>query len=369
MPKKGENIYKRKDGRWEGRIQQEDCNSGKGKRISVYGKTYSEVKRKMKLQNAPTSLGSGGNICAIDMAKQCDYWLENKKKQVKESTYQRYYAILEVHIKPWIKNNRQSCNGTDILVHFTDELSKKSLAAGTAKNILSIFNSIIYYMADNGVIDTLPIKSSVPKEQKKPARVLSAYEYEVLAKCLLKDITPIKLGILLSLECGLRIGEICAMKSGSISVTQRVLQVVSTIQRLPCHDENVGGKTRLQLTSPKSLSSIRNIPLTVALCKICKEVISKNDEHYLLTDKERPMEPRMLRYHLYKLCAECGLADVHFHTMRHTFATRCIDAGVEVKSLSEILGHSDTRITMDCYIHPSFESKRANLEKLKLTVY
>lgn len=76
------------------------------------------------------------------------------------------------------------------------------------------------------------------------------------------------------------------------------------------------------------------------------------------------MEPRTLQYRLAKYTKECGLEGVHFHTLRHTFATRCVEVGFEIKSLSEILGHATTTITLDRYVHSSIELKRNNMSKL-----
>ncbi|MEG0910160.1 MAG: tyrosine-type recombinase/integrase [Ruthenibacterium sp.] len=372
MPKKGENIYKRKDGRWEGRCRQNDIWIGEADRLkSVYGKTYTEVKQKMQAQQAlcdnqksrPKMQGG------FDFALCCDEWIAGKKPMLKESTYQRYYETLETHIKPWFAGIRCQKINAELTAQFGNALLQKGLANGTVKNILSVLHMVLNELMQCGRMPDFLTQTELPKEHKQSARVLSMTEYHVLAKYLLRDLNRVKLGILLSLECGLRIGEICALRTGDVSLKRQMLYVRATLQRLPCGEAANNAKTRVLTSTPKSASSMRSIPLTKALGRYCAKWMSSRETDYLLTGDEKPMEPRMLRYHLEHICEICGLQEVHFHTLRHTFATRCIDAGVELKALSEILGHSTTRITMDCYVHPSVETKRTNLEKLKISVY
>ena len=90
------------------------------------------------------------------------------------------------------------------------------------------------------------------------------------------------------------------------------------------------------------------------------------EQHYILSSTPKPVEPRVLQYHFKKYIASCKIADANFHALRHTFATRCVEAGFEIRSLSEILGHSSTRITLECYVHSSMNLKRKNMEKLKI---
>ncbi len=98
--------------------------------------------------------------------------------------------------------------------------------------------------------------------------------------------------------------------------------------------------------------------------ELCDRMRHENGAAYILTGSERCMEPRTLQYRMKKYARDCGLDGVHFHTLRYTFATRAVEAGFEIKSLSEILGHSTTTITLDRYVHSSLEFKRENMRKL-----
>ena len=155
------------------------------------------------------------------------------------------------------------------------------------------------------------------------------------------------------------------MKWKNVSVVDKTVKVEATMQRLPDFDESNGEKTRVVISNPKSDKSLRVIPLTDYAVSLLKEYQDNNPEAYVLTgETDAFIEPRMMQYKLRKYTEECGLNGVHFHTLRHTFATRCVEVDFEIKSLSEILGHSSPRITLERYVHSSMELKRSNMNKL-----
>lgn len=136
------------------------------------------------------------------------------------------------------------------------------------------------------------------------------------------------------------------------------------MQRLKDINSEGNAKTKILIGIPKSNTSVRVIPVTDLIADLCRKMKPKEPDAYVLTGTEDYMEPRTLQYRLEKYTGECGLEDVHFHTLRHTFATRCVEAGFEIKTLSEILGHATTTITLDRYVHSSMELKRNNMKKL-----
>ena len=193
-------------------------------------------------------------------------------------------------------------------------------------------------------------------------RVLSVSEQSVLTEYLLDDMDFIKLGIYLSLFTGIRIGELCALKWENINLYEKMLYVKKTMQRIQTYD--MLQKTKVIISSPKSACSLREIPLPDFLCNMLKKY-KRADDYFLLSGSvQEYVEPRALQYKFKKIIKDCGLTDVNFHALRHTFATRCVEAGFEIKTLSEILGHSSVKITLDRYVHSSMELKRKNMEKL-----
>lgn len=368
MSKKGENIYKRKDGRWEGRYAiEKEAVTGRSRFRSVYGKTYNEVKKKLYEKRIEENRIPRHKNLTI--AEGCDRWMQQKETAVKVSTYQRYHTIIEKHLKPdWGSRLPQDITEEEF-ARYAQKLIQQGLTTGTSRNILSVFRMVLEGMLPHRSGGTLSIKLVFPKERKEKPRVLTPSEYECLASFLLESTDSVHLGLLLALECGLRIGEICALRWNDVRLDEGILHIGSTLQRLSSLQENGAQKTRLVEGSPKSLSSIRDIPLTGELLAICARLYPEDGSSFLLTGTQKPMEPRLLQYRLKRICRDHNLVNVHFHTLRHTFATRCARSGVELKSLSEILGHATTRITLDRYVHPSLEMKRSNLEKLSLANY
>lgn len=180
----------------------------------------------------------------------------------------------------------------------------------------------------------------------------------------MEDLDRCKLGILLSLFTGLRIGEICALRWADISLADKTLTVSNTMQRIMSID-NKQQKTEVIIGNPKSDSSFRVVPLTEMAFQICTTLRCLSPEAFILSGtSHKYVEPRVLQYRLKKYSKECGIKDLHFHVLRHTFATRCVEVGFEIKSLSEILGHSSPRVTLERYIHPSIQLKRDNINKL-----
>lgn len=171
---------------------------------------------------------------------------------------------------------------------------------------------------------------------------------------------------LVALCTGIRIGELCALRWESVSTNDKAIRIAKALQRL--HDTSVsqGARTRIVIGPPKSDTSVRTIPMTEYATGLCRRMKPQSSAAYVLTGTEAFMEPRTLQYRLEKYTQACGLEGVHFHTLRHTFATRAVEVGFEVKSLSEILGHTSVTITLDRYVHASLELKRDNMQKLKV---
>ena len=295
----------------------------------------------------------------------CDKWLHTRKPNVKEATYIKYSTVVEKYIKPQFGcyfpaeiTSGQMENFTDVLI-YEDKLSTR-----TIRDILTILKGILKYTAAFFPEISQVCEISYPKCVKKEMRVLSPEEQQRLIDCLMTDIDNCKFGILLALLTGLRIGEVCALRWNCISLPEKTLRIIATLQRLRNIDGVGSPRTRLVTGTPKSDTSARTIPLTDHVAELCRKMRPVSENAYVLTGTEVCMEPRTLQYRMEKYTKACGLEGVHFHTLRHTFATRAVEAGFEIKSLSEILGHSSTTITLDRYVHSSLELKRNEMKKL-----
>ena len=203
---------------------------------------------------------------------------------------------------------------------------------------------------------------SVPK---KEMRVFSKEEQKQLLAHITANMDIYKFGILLTLYTGLRIGELCALRWDDLG--DDCIMVRRTIQRLQRQDSNA---TELHIGEPKTPSSIRKIPIPSFLKDIIQAFRQKSQgkEYLLATDRVPLAEPRIMQIKFKQCMQDIGLQDATFHTLRHTFATRCVECGFEIKSLSEILGHTNVQTTLNRYVHSSFELKVDNMEKLFLTL-
>lgn len=371
MPRKGENIYKRKDGRWEGRYMCGRNTVGKAIYRSVYASTYREVRSKLKAQliltqNEMAEASTKENEMFSDILHN---WIVFIKPQLKESSYNRYMNLIENNIIPYLGGKRakeidRECIQGFILRLLSGDNMHAALAPRTVRDVLSVVKRGLRY-AD---VAALPTLSELPGKRllgETPSPdILTKEEYGKLVLYLASSDAPSHVGILLTLFTGLRIGEVCALTWENICLEKKQMQIGFTLQRTQDKSEHAVRKTHIVITKPKSTSSIRCIPLPEFLTTWLKP-FQKEGNHYLLTGSdEKIMEPRTLENHFKAVLKKLSIRDIHFHALRHTFATYGIESGFDLKSLSEILGHSDVRITLNRYVHPSEELKREHMEKL-----
>ena len=350
MSKRGENIYKRKDGRWEGRYLKDSKKYG-----YVYGKTYKEVKKTLNYARLNTEKQKDKTKLAV----LCDNWLTRKEQYIKESSFVKYKSILERHIKPYFNEIPVNKIDEHTIEAFAKNLTVKGYSAQTVKITLSVLESVFLYFK----ID-VSFKRIIPKNGQKEIHILSSNDRLKFEKYLLYGQDAYKIGILLSLYTGIRIGELCALKWEDIDLNAGTVKINATLQRIQDFKGISGNKTRIVITEPKTPSAKRTIPLPVFLIKKLKAVDPKNGSAFLLTGTERFTEPRALTYVFKKYLKESGVPDINFHALRHTFTTRCIEAEFEPKALSEILGHSSVNTTLGIYNHPSLEYKRESINRL-----
>lgn len=350
MSKRGENIYKRKDGRWEGRYLKDSKKYG-----YVYGKTYKEVKEKLNYARLNTEKQKDKTKLAV----LCDNWLTRKEQYIKESSFVKYKSILERHIKPYFNEIPVNKIDEHTIEAFAKNLTVKGYSAQTVKITLSVLEGVFLYFK----ID-VSVKRIIPKKRQKEIHILSSNDRLKFEKYLMYGQDAYKIGILLSLYTGIRIGELCALKWEDIDLNAGTVKINATLQRIQDFKGISGNKTRIVITEPKTPSAKRTIPLPVFLIKKLKHINPKTDNAFLLTGTERFTEPRALTYVFKKYLKESGVPDINFHALRHTFTTRCIENDFEPKALSEILGHSSVNTTLGIYNHPSLDYKRENINRL-----
>lgn len=378
MGRHGENIRKRKDGRWEARVLTGYDEQGKARYHSIYAKSYSEVKERRTEWIRTTDLSQPlilSNTLKITVAQLMNEWLYSKQDIVKESTYVHYTRIIQKHINPVLGSYYLSAVTTDMInSYLRQKLHSGNLKTGyglSPKTVADI-RSIILQAMDFARYKKYPCiidnRLFFPRSAPCQISVFSLEEQMSLEKILYCSTDAFKLGVLLSLYSGLRIGELCALQWKDIHFNDGTLRISKTIIRIQDTDSFSSQKTKLLITHPKTNSSYRIIPLPSFILKLLLEHKQPPD-YYLLTASPQPMEPRSCLSRYKRLLRISGVKPYSFHTLRHTFATRCIENGFDAKTLSEILGHASVTTTLQRYVHPSMDIKRAQMERLEfLTV-
>jgi len=371
MPRKGENIYKRKDGRWEGRFVKSHLVNGKTKYGYVYASTYREVKQKLANAIADSTATTEPYDETYDkdlFAIVAQEWLEYIRPQIKQSSYNKYHNLLRSYILPEFKTVRLSKITSSFLETYCNQMltqggqDSSGLSPKTVSDILSVIRAILKFTARNGKKIPCDGRTINIKRTPNQMRVLSREEQERLCHYLYSDLNSANVGILLCLFTGLRVGEVCALQWEDISFSENIIHVHQTMQRIQCNEDNT--KTKIIITTPKSPCSIRCIPIPSELVSIIQ--MHKQCSHgFVLTNSvQQYIEPRTMQNRFKYALEQASIDTANYHALRHTFATRCIELGFDVKSLSEILGHATVNITMNRYVHPSMELKKENMQRL-----
>ena len=370
MSKRGENITKRKDGRWEARYIKY-YEDGKAVYGYLYGKTYSEAKKKK--ENALRDKAEASTQRRTELFNDLiNYFLLQKKYCVKESTYAHYCNLVDRHIR----NELGSVQLCDLTAYTIEQYADQKLRNGkadmmgglspkTVKDILTLIKSILKYGIAKELLPSNILTFSTPKVQKKDIEILSLTDQKRLEQGTFNE-DNLHFGIYLCLYTGMRIGEVCALQWKDIDLINYTININKTIQRVSNCEANSSAKTKVIIDTPKSIASKRAIPIPALLCEQLSQRRQENcsDACFFLTGSNRYIEPRNYYARYQDILLDCGIAQYTFHALRHTFATRCIEIGFDPKVLSEILGHTDVKITLDRYVHPSIDRKRACMELL-----
>ena len=373
MARTGENIYKRKDGRWEGRYIRLYDADGKPKYGYVYARTYSSVKQMLAECRCKQVQNPAQNHLSIIFEKTLASWLQSTRISIKESTFAKYSQIIDRHIRPALGQYPTDKISTQLIEGFLQQQllagridGNGGLSSKTVIDMLTVIKESLRYAQDTGSNISCNLHRLSIKKKEREMRVLTLEEQQSLVRVLLTETDLYKLGVMLALYTGIRIGELCALQWENLCVSSSILKVRRTLQRI--QDRSVGAtmKTKIIITEPKSPCSVRDIPLPTFLAEIARRFEAAPKAYVLTGDKNKYVEPRTMQNKFKKYLLEANISDVNFHATRHTFATRCIEVGFDVKTLSEILGHANVNITLNRYVHSSFELKRSNMNKLSL---
>lgn len=373
MSKKGENIYKRNDGRWEGRYKYGFDKNGKTKYKSIYSKTYKECKQKLIFAKNMQSEKKSSIKLSLTIKEMILLWLENIRINVKQSTINTYKNMINNHIFPIMAQMPVCMVTTEFLNQYIRQKIKSGrldgkggLSAKTVKNMIGILKSAFKYAEKIYDIPNPTTFVVLPKIKKKEIEVLTEKEIKIIQSycCYQQNYFPLLFDLCLC--TGIRLGEVCALQCKDINFENGILSIQKTAQRVK--NEQGQSKTKVVIDIPKTQNSIRKIPLPQAILSKLQNFIfcnrKRKDDFLFSIDNKKPLDARTVQKKFASVLYHCHIRKVNFHVIRHTFATKWIDSHFDVKSLSEILGHSSVNITLSLYVHSSMETKRKLIDTL-----
>ncbi len=366
-------IRQRKDGLYEVRItSRPDPSTGRKKRVSRYAKTREEalrIRSELQLQ-----YGSGAAVpTSLTLGEWLPHWLElYARPSVRHSTYVSYEGYVRKHLVPALGAlPLDKLIPADLQRLYLQKLQQDHLSPKTIANLHACLHRALQQAVKEQLILSNPCDAvDLPR---KDAAEISVLTREQQAQ-LMQESYRHRYGVFirLALSTGMRIGEIVGLRWSDVDLNNRILFVRSTLNRLPTVDGE--SKTQLFVGTPKTKNGRRSIPLFDAIIldfwdwRKVQEADAQlarcayENTGYVVTNEfGRPIEPRTFRDHYIRILKAAGLPHFTFHALRHTFATRAIEQGMDVKALSKILGHASVGFTLDTYAHLLDDHKRESM--------
>jgi len=293
-------------------------------------------------------------------------WLfELSKPNIKPSTFSNYHGHLIRHILPQLGAMNLAEISFLEIQDFVTYLGKVGLSPSTATTVFRVLSACLKSARRFKEIEFNPCEDVVlPTVTLPKIDVLSPDEQKQLEHVSQKLEADTHTAVMLSLYAGLRIGEICALKWEDIDFDNNIININHTIQRIALLDnfDRIGNKTMIVTDKPKSAKSARQVPMPDVISELLNEI--KASDGYVLGENGEYLDIRTLQYRFKSVLKRAGIRDIKFHVLRHTFATRCVKCGIDVKIISEILGHTTVQLTLDRYVHPLMEQKQEAMRSL-----
>ncbi|MFV5703645.1 tyrosine-type recombinase/integrase [Flavobacterium sp. XS2P12] len=290
-------------------------------------------------------------------------WKTDKKQYVKKSSFSAYVLLIENHLLPMF-GDKHTIEEAEVQA-FVFQKIEQGLSHKTIKDILIVLKMVLKFGAKNKWLEYQAFDIQFPTEREKhDIEVLSRTNQKKVMNYIQEHFTFRNLGIFICLSAGIRIGEVCALTWENIDTDRGIISVKRTIQRIYVIEENIR-KTEVILDTPKTKNSIRDIPMSRDLLRMLKPIKKiVNNSFFVLTNDEKPTEPRTYRSYYKNLMRELNMPELKFHGLRHSFATRCIESKCDYKTVSVLLGHSNISTTLNLYVHPNLEQKKKAIDQM-----
>lgn len=287
-------------------------------------------------------------------------WVEAKQPIVKYSTICAYRLALRTHLIPRFGSMVQ-IHEAEVQEFIVDKM-RAGMAKKTVRDIVAVLRAVVRYGARLHLCERENWQLAYPTtEQGRKLPVLSLAHQRKLMQYLVGQPTSRNIGILLALCTGMRIGEVCALEWGDVSLQHRTLRVRQTVGRIYDCERRV---TERVFSTPKTKHSFREIPISKLLFDALCSVKRQGSSRFVVGVSEQATDPRAYRDYFSRLLRRLQIPPIVFHGLRHTFATRCIESQCDYKTVSTVLGHSDVSTTLNLYVHPNLVQKRRCIEKM-----
>jgi len=287
-----------------------------------------------------------------------EYWLLEKKKEIKTSSYMNYESIVRNNITPYLSNLKiQDIEFKTILNYYKKYISHKSTSY--QKTVFSIIlSSLKNYKPQHQIITKFTRQHITRNTIQYEHSIFDENELNKIINICIKDPIKYKLGILIAIYTGMRIGEICALTYADIDFNQKVFKVRKTLVRIKDNTH-----TSLVTTTTKTKNSERIIPINNRLFRLLNNHYQESDL-YILSNSKIPIDPRVLRRNFKMILNLNNIKPLRFHDLRHSFANLCLTKGIDFKCLSDLLGHANVTTTLNIYIHANMQHKHDAINKL-----
>ncbi|OTN89903.1 hypothetical protein A5819_002401 [Enterococcus sp. 7E2_DIV0204] len=358
MSRKGENIYKRKDGRWEGRYMKARNEHGKIIYGYIYGKRYAHVKKKLAELKVQYSFSHNNlNLYQGTVQEWLNYWLDGlMRKKIKLSTYSSYRLRIDKYINPFLGRKQLIQVKSREIEEFVNYLTNLNLSSATVHSIVTVLKSAMNKaFLENYILSNPCNNLSLSTVAMSEISALSLKDQEKIEQIALNE--KACSAVILALYTGLRIGEISGLKWSDIDFEKDIIHIKRTLYRISNTVNN--RKTEIIMAEPKTKSSKRSIPLAKNLKNYLLDKRKIDTSEYVISCKGSYAEPRVISYRFKKSMKQAGIRSIHFHVLRHTFATRCVEQGIDIATLSKLLGHASIKLTLDTYTDSLWENRKA----------
>lgn len=360
MARHGENIYKRKDGRYVVGKRPD----GRTKFGYVFGRQYGQVRRELALRKAAQleRTAQAGPACRVTLGQWLPRWMENElRRSVKPSSYQVYLNQARRHLLPALGPLRLSDLTADAVLALVREKEAAGLAQSTVRGIYRLLAAALRAAQEEGLIRVNPCRRIRFRQMETAEqRVLTPEERASVRNAAETGGLP----ALAALYTGMRLGEICALKWTDVDWDKRTLAVRRTVQRAACPGREDGAKTCLLMGTPKSKQSCRVLPAADFLLDRLRALRAAEPDGEYVFGGARPADPRTVQRRFRRFAARLGIENVHFHSLRHSFASGLLALGADIKTVSALLGHASAKTTLDFYAHSLPDQQRRAIERL-----